>query len=326
MKKQLSLLITLAAIATPLLGQTPPPPPGLPQFYAYPVTSVSNIAVDGDNYKWFNPGGGNGYFTSISDLPGISLNPGQKLTINYKLQIGADVNGTSTNHRFVLVSYADSPAGTKPMSDLTTNDLPGEEAYGYGWWFPFGQLTSGTGSLNVQMRKRNFDPTNSAHYELMGRSGTWQTRFSLSQEVAPVNFEANGIYTIIYSVELVDIDTAVLGLTILNENGDPMGSWTAVDTSNPNTTFDTFAYRDGGSSSSASPHTIMEFSATVSDGNARVIAGYVVDAGGYIYTDSFLGTLYAEEFPWLWSVSMEKWFYSSSEDLSKDGAWMYYPR
>lgn len=52
-------------------------------------------------------------------------------------------------------------------------------------------------------------------------------------------------------------------------------------------------------------------------------AGYEIDEMGIVDTGAWLGLLYVENDPWIWSYSLETWLYLPPEAISETGSWSY---
>ncbi|MEX0331816.1 MAG: glycoside hydrolase N-terminal domain-containing protein [Puniceicoccaceae bacterium] len=52
-------------------------------------------------------------------------------------------------------------------------------------------------------------------------------------------------------------------------------------------------------------------------------AGYPIVTGGYVDTGSFVGWLYVDQAPFVYSVSLANWMYMPEELVTVDGAWTY---
>ncbi len=52
-------------------------------------------------------------------------------------------------------------------------------------------------------------------------------------------------------------------------------------------------------------------------------AGYPVGVNGFVDTDPWLGLLYVEEAPYVWSLQLDCWLYADEAGLTEEGGWVY---
>ncbi len=55
----------------------------------------------------------------------------------------------------------------------------------------------------------------------------------------------------------------------------------------------------------------------------RLWAGYESDQNDCIDTGDFMGPLYVELDPWIWSSEMDRWFFVPEEHVSSEGGWVF---
>lgn len=53
---------------------------------------------------------------------------------------------------------------------------------------------------------------------------------------------------------------------------------------------------------------------------------FPVRADGYCDTTPWMGWLWVENDPWIWSVSLGKWFYCPGQNVTEGGGWVYVPK
>lgn len=61
-------------------------------------------------------------------------------------------------------------------------------------------------------------------------------------------------------------------------------------------------------------------------GSARTWSGYPVGPRGYCDTSAWMGWLWVDYAPWLWSLDLNHWIYCPTESVGESGGWVYVPK
>jgi hypothetical protein len=297
-------------------------------YFLYSQSGGGSLDVVDGNVVFTTPGSG-GYYMPIAELPGLELQAGDKLVLTHKVIPGA-VTGTSTNNRYGLFSYADTPSGqpTGDIPDAAGADLPGIQVTGYQWTFPMGQVRqedprSGEITINMNIRKRRFGLEGEVTDELQGRSGDYISLGLVTVVEPQKSFVQDEEHTIEFTIEYISEESARIGIVLYDSAGEVFGEWFAYDLNAPYSLFDTFAYRDGFAGSSGSPLTILDTMLDIGDADPLPLLPWQDPSlePGDIVTDPWFGSFEMSTNGWI-KHTEQSWLYVDNVIVSTD-MWLY---
>ena len=298
-------------------------------------------AVMQDGYEWFNGGSGtlelvgadlvhtmaetssstfSVYFAPEGN-PVTLENPGESLTITWVFTLsGVNVSNSSQNFR---IGVLDTPAELRLEADGNPagDDAAATKYSGYALFANMGQ-TLGR-STPFQLRER------SGVGAQLSSSGLWATVGDAGGQ-DQTGYVDGVSYTLTATIARTAAGEAEVNYTIAGGSIGDSGSIsvTYLDPTPQPFVYDTFAIRPSGATTTAA--TITTTSLTVEPNNltggGETWQGFALVDGAWADTGaSHFGWLYVEFDPWIYSNSLQNWFYAA-EGFSLTGGsgnWIY---